>query len=66
LPRGTKAILTKRAAELGKKKSQMVVEALQDYFDGFDADNEILAFESGKYDGMLTSFDEARKLVNAA
>lgn len=66
LPIGTKMFLTEKAAELGKKKSQIMVEALQDYFDAIDAANEIAAYESGKYKDKMTSLDEAKTLINAA
>jgi hypothetical protein len=56
--------LRERAAELGKKQSQIVFEAVQDYFDLLDAEREAAAYERGEYAG--TTYEEMQKIINGA
>ncbi|GHV60381.1 hypothetical protein FACS1894103_5450 [Campylobacterota bacterium] len=58
--------LTARAKELGKKKTQIVREALEDYFDALDADREMKNIKSGEYDGQMINHATMRQIINAA
>ncbi len=55
--------LDRQARELGKKKAQIVREALYDYFDALHATQEIDAIRRGE--SQTIGLNEMRRAVNA-
>jgi predicted transcriptional regulator len=65
MPDGFAEQLRQRAAELGKKQSRIVFEAVQDYFDLLDAESETAAYERGEYAGLTATQDEMEARIKA-